>query len=802
MRSIILLLMALSVAGLMGGVLIVAGCFLYLNPQLPSTDEFRNIRLQVPLRIYSNDGQIIAEYGNRRRIPQQLNKLPERYIKAVLAIEDKRFYSHSGVDFISLLNAARRLLASKQIRGGGSTITMQVTRNVVLGRQKTFIRKFKEILLALQLEREMSKEDILELYVNLIPFGKHAYGVVAAAQIYYGKQPNDLSLAQLAMLAGIPQAPSLNNPINGPQKALKRRNLVLQRMHQQGSISQSEYDQAISEPLTASIHSLVGGFSAPWMAEKVRTQMLHKFGYQVYEDGYQVHTTLDIKMQKASDAAVRRGIYAYDLRHGYRGATDSLTVPVKIQLAPPDSQLTLPPTWQQALKTTKSFANLIPAVVARVNEQSFAAFLVDGNLVQIKRPGFEWARPFFNVNSKGRKPATAGDVVKLGELIWLNQEDEAWVLRQVPQVQMAAIIIAPKNGAVLAMNGGFDFKHSQFNHALQAKRQPGSGFKPFVYAAALEQGGATPATMVNDAPLVFEDQNLEGKYRPKNSSGDFRGPIRLREALYSSANLASIRVLLKVTPATTLQFLPRFGFDTSNFPENLQLALGGGTIGLTPLEIARAYTPFANGGYLIKPYFITRIERNGSGVIEEYQPAIACDDCLIPDASDATKKDKTAPKILDPRVAFQIKTMLQDVIRRGTGKKAQSLKRIDLAGKTGTTDESDAWFNGFNDDLVASVWIGLTNNSPLGDNEFGSNAALPVWIDFMSQILPPDQTGEAALVPPGMLQIHIDPKTGKPVAPTNPEAELEWFRSEKAPPPITLPNAVENETGIDPAELF
>ena len=802
MRSTILLLMALSIAGLMGSMLIVVGGFLYLNPQLPSTDEFRNVRLQVPLRIYSNDGRIIAEYGNRRRIPQLLDKMPENYIKAVLAIEDKRFYSHSGVDFISLLNATRRLLTSRQVRGGGSTITMQVARNVTLDRHKTFLRKFKEILLALKLEQEMSKADILELYVNLIPFGKHAYGAVAAAQIYYGKQLNDLSLTQLAMLAGIPQAPSLNNPINGPQRALKRRNLVLQRMHQQGSITQSEYDQAIDEPLTASIHSLVGGFSAPWMAEEVRVQMLRKFGSKVYENGYQVHTTLDISMQKASDAAVRRGIYAYDMRHGYRGAINSLTVPAKIRLAPSKSQLTLPTTWQQALKRTKPFANLIPAVVASVEKQSFAAFLTDGSLVQIERSGFEWARPFFSVNSQGRKPATASNVVKLGELIWLNQEGETWVLRQVPQVQMATIIISPKDGAVLAINGGFDFKHSQFNHALQARRQPGSGFKPFIYAAALEQGGVTPATIVNDAPLVFEDQNLEGQYRPKNSSGNFRGPIRLREALYNSVNLASMRVLLKVTPKTALQFLPRFGFDTSGFPDNLQLALGGGTIGLTPLEIARAYTAFANGGYLIKPHFITRIEQTGRGVIEEYQPAIACDNCLIPDASGETKKAQSAPKILDPRVSFQIKTMLQDVIRYGTGKRALSLGRIDLAGKTGTTNESDAWFNGFNNDLVASVWIGWANNSPLGSNEFGSNAALPVWIDFMSHILPPNQTGEETLVPPGMLQVHIDPKTGKAVNPANPNAIPEWFRSEKAPPPITQSNVIEDETGIDPAELF
>ncbi len=803
MKLLKLQFLHLFICALAGAFMVLAGAYLYLNPQLPPVETFRNVKLQTPLRIYSEDNVLIAEYGSRRRTPLTLEQIPETYIQAVLSIEDKRFYQHLGVDFISLVNAIRRMVSSGDIQGGASTITMQVARNVSLTRRQSFLRKFKEILLSLKLEQELSKSEILTLYLNLIPFGKRAYGAEAAAQTYYGKTLSQLNLPQLAMLAGIPNAPSAGNPINNPQRALRRRNLVLKRMFDQNNISQQQYEEAVAAPVTASIHSLVEDSGAPWFAEAARVEALRKFGTSVYEDGYRVYTTLNLDMQRKADDALRRGLKSYDLRHGYRGSQEQLPVPeeLKRSLVKRITDPRLPAEWKEKLQSIQPYSNLVPAIVAHVQEQSFDAFLVDGSLIKVNRDGFKWARRLIDANKRGQEPPNASFVVQPGFVIWLEEADKQWFLRQIPLLQGAVIVLEPQNGAVRAITGGSDFKRNQFNNALRGKRQPGSSFKPFVYAAALEQG-VTPATVFNDAPMVFEDQNLEGRYRPRNSTGDFRGPTLAREAFYRSINLVSMRVLLAAGVEPTLDLLSRFGFDTRNFPDNLQLAVGGGTLAVTPMEMTRAYSVFSNGGYLIEPYLIKHIEQNEAGVVFRHRAAVACNPCPSGFEEDMKDDPVLAKRVLDARIAFQMKSLMKDVIKLGTGRRAQVLERDDLAGKTGTTDEADVWFNGFNKDLVASVWLGFADHSKLGDNEFGSNLALPVWIDVMSQILPAESP-EAENPPSGLVQVHIDPLTGAATHPGYPKAVPEWFRVENAPRQSN--NAViqtEEESGIDPTELF
>lgn len=803
----------------LGAALVLVACFLYLNPQIPDATRFIGVQLQTPLRIFSHEGLLVAEYGSRRRVPISLSEIPPTYVQATIDIEDKRFYDHAGVDFISLFNASIRFLTTGRIQGGASTITMQVARNLSLSRKQLFIRKFKEILLALKLERELGKKKILELYFNLIPFGKRAYGVEAASLIYYGKSARDLNLPQIAMLAGIPQAPTSGNPINNPQKALARRNLVLRRMLTQNTITEAEYAEAVVAPVTARLHASPNKVSAPWFAEEIRVRMLEKFGPEVYEGGYEVHTTLRGDMQAAANKATRQGIYDYDQRHGYRGPEARLSTPADLAAAietvatavavetaetiAGSQSLALPEKWQQRMAQAPIVEGLTVGVVAVVHEQSFDAFLPDGSLVTVQRDGFVWARRYVDENTMGNKPARASVVVRPGFLIRLQQKDGVWFLRQLPEIQAALVAMSPKDGAIQALVGGFDFTIQQFNHALHARRQPGSSFKPFIYAAGLH-GGITPADFFNDAPLVFEDEHQTEKYRPKNSGGSFRGPTRVREAFYLSINLVTMRVLLATGIQPTLGYLERFGFDTANFPADVQLALGGGSIEVAPIDMAKAYTPFANGGYLKEPYFAERVERIHVGIIEQRGASATCNNCPLANVGTnlaaATLPDEAVPmsenvitapasvaqpdapdRSIDPRIAFQIKSFMQDVIRRGTGRRALALGRDDLAGKTGTTNSTDAWFNGFNDDLVISVWLGFTDNRPIGHKEFGASAALPIWMDFVAESLPREPENKTVLWPEGLVRVLIDRETGLQAKSGNKTAEFEWFRTENAP---------------------
>ncbi|MEE4298449.1 MAG: PBP1A family penicillin-binding protein [Pseudomonadales bacterium] len=800
LRSLAVLATTLT-AGLVMG---LAGTYLYLDPQLPKASSYRDLRLQSPLRVFSADGAFIAEFGDRRRMLLDLEDMPPLYVQAVLNTEDKRFYSHRGVDFVTLAKAIGRLLVRGVDGPGGSTITMQLARNVSLSFEKTILRKAKEIFLALKLEREFTKDEILELYLNAVFFGKRAYGSEAAAQTYYGKPLGELSTAQLAMLAGVMQRPSGNNPINDPEGALRRRNLILFNMFEQGSIDRAEYDTARAEPVTASLHERQPELDAPWVAEWARQQALELYGDGAYEDGLAVYTTVETAIQARANVAVIEGLDAYDRRHGYRG-------PERILPAPEDGEPVDEATregWLETLAELRTIGDQVPAVVTRVDEEGFDAVFADGAEVRVPLALLRWAREFRSVEVRGPQPERPADVVAPGHLVRLRRSSDGWGLGQVPEVQGAVIALAPRDGAVRALVGGYDFGRLQFNHALQAERQPGSGFKPFMYAAAID-AGRTPATIYQDAPLVFEDENLEGLYRPKNDSGAFGGPTRLRTALYRSINLVSMRVLLDLGASNVINYVTRFGFDTRAFPRNLQLAIGGGTMAVAPMDMARAYTVFANGGFAVEPYLIERIELQGEGTIYSAQPTEACDSTCEADrdlelllAEEAgeplPEAPQPAPRVLDERTAYIMNSMLGDVVRYGTARRARSLEREDIGGKTGTTNAADVWFSGFQRELAATVWVGFNDNRPLGSGEFGSNLALPIWIDLMETALAGAPTF-VATQPPGVVRMRIDPATGRAASATDEEAIFELFLAEHAPTPAVQQ---EQDASVRPEEIF
>jgi penicillin-binding protein 1A len=879
MRRVLSCIMWPALTTVCGVVLTLTGVFLYLNPQIPSAESYRHLRLETPLRVFTADGQLIAEFGQRRLIPMPIDAMPELFLTAVLDTEDKRFYDHGGIDLITLMNAGFELVRNRgQIRGpGGSTITMQLARNISFTLERTFIRKFKEILLALKIERELDKDEILELYLNVIPFGKGAYGAEAAARTYYGRGLSELNLSQLAMLAGIPQAPTAGNPINGPERALKRRNLVLARMLEQDHIDQGEYDIAVAAPITAQRHGRTTELPAPYAAEWARQELLERYGSRIYTDGFEAYTTIVPRMQSAASAAVARGVLGYDERHGYRGPEDRLATDLA-ELAETGSDFpSIEAYWLSTLAGVVPYRHELPAVVTAVNERSFNALITSGETLEIPWEGMAWARPYIDANTLGRRPQHASDVVAAGDVIRLREDPSTgWRLSQLPQVQSALVALDPEDGAVRALVGGYDFNFQQFNHATQARRQPGSGFKPFVYAAALDHG-LTPASMFTDAPLVFDDANLEGYYRPGNSGGTFQGPTRLRTALYRSINLVSMRVLLEVGAENVVSYVGRFGFDTREFPLNTQLAVGGGTIAVTPLEMARAFAVFANGGYLVDPYLVESVRRDNGEVLYVANPRRVCRDCpepilglegmapmQPPSAADEelTPEDMAAieggsgkelagddlqsedlltedlrsedlqseglqsedvadepmgsegilladqpraERVIDARTAYIMNSMLRDVVQRGTGSRARQLGRRDLAGKTGTTNEADTWFNGFSQNLVATVWLGFSDSSPLGDNEFGANGPLPIWIDFMREAL----DGEPERLPPrpdGLVSVRIDPKTGQLAQPGDRGAVFEIFRKENAPRMAastqTPTNPYEDEQEVRPEDIF
>lgn len=800
-KYLVLLFLSLFVVGA-GGLLTA---YIYLEPDLPSIDALKDIRLQVPLRIYSSNGKLIAEFGEKRREPLKYDRFPDQLIQAFLAAEDDRFFEHPGVDYQGLIRAAIQLLLTGERRQGGSTITMQVARNFFLSRKKTYTRKLNEIFLALKIERLLSKHEILELYLNKIYLGHRSYGVGAAAMVYYGRPVEKLELSEIAMIAGLPKAPSRSNPVTNPSRALIRRNYVLGRMHDLNFIKQGQFDEAVSAPVTAFLHRAPSEVEAPYLAEMARAEAITRFGNKAYTNGYTIYTTLDSHLQETANQAIRKALHAYDKRHGYRGITGHHDV----------SEATSHDELLGLLNDMRQVAGLNNAIAVQIEEKSADVLTADDQTITLKWDGLSWARRFKDQDHMEPKPKSARDILKQGDLIRIYQEtpDEGeayWRLAQIPQASGALISISPDNGAIKALVGGYDFYQSKFNRVTQAKRQPGSGFKAFIYSAALERG-YTAASLINDAPVVFDDPSLESAWRPENYSGKFFGPTRLRYALTKSRNLVSIRLLRKMGIRPTLEYIERFGFDKAELPRGLSLALGSGSV--TPLQMAEGYAVLANGGYHITPYFIERIKDDKNNIIFETNPTQVCDNGLIAQQQDTdiaianTKEPiqiSCAPRVITEQNHFLMNSMMRDVIQYGTAKLARSLGRKDLAGKTGTTnDQRDAWFNGFNRHLVAITWVGFDDSSPLGRGEVGGRAALPAWIDYMKVALDgveetlPEQ-------PPGMITMRIDVDTGKPAGADQKNAIFEVFRETYAPKSSAIgPSANNNSLSpitVDPAE--
>jgi len=774
------------------GAVTIAGIYLYISPNLPAVESLKDIRFQVPLRVYSSDGKLIGEFGEKRREPLSYEQIPEHMVNAVVGAEDDRFFEHPGVDYHGLLRAVAVFATTGKKAQGGSTITMQVARNFFLSREKTFLRKFSEILLALRIERALSKQEIITLYLNKIYLGNRAYGVGAAAKIYYGKNIDELNISQLAMIAGLPKAPSRFNPIVNPERALQRRNYVLGRMETLGYIKKAVHDKARLRPVTARLRQKAIALEALYAAEMVRKKMFAQYGNDAYTDGYSVYTTLQSRLQDKANRSLQYNLLAYEERHGYRGAEKKLD----------ELDFSAPSEWQAALKNISRYPILKAGIVIDVKEDSILVYMRNGSIAHVCWRGLKWAAPYIDGNRAGAKPETANDVAAVGDVVRLYDAGGGrWSLGQIPEVEGALVSISAKNGAIQAIVGGYDFYHSKFNRAAQAKRQPGSNFKPFVYSSALEKG-YTAATLINDAPVVFSDSGLEESWRPENYSGKVFGETRLREALVKSRNLVSIRILQDIGIRYAINYVKRFGFDPDALPKDLSLALGSAT--LTPLEVVRGYAAFANGGYLVKTHLIDRIVGPANNVLFKANPPTVCPECelaasvetIAPDPStetdalllqtlDEQKNEQPtvnlAKRIVSAQNVYLMTTVLREIIQRGTGRRAKVLKRQDLAGKTGTTnDQRDAWFSGFNAEVVTTAWVGFDKPHPLGDNETGSRAALPMWINYMREAL--KGVPEAPLVqPPGIVTVRIDPITGLRANAGFKGAIFESFRTENVP---------------------
>ena len=826
-----------------GTTMAITGVYLYLAPTLPDAETLKDVDLQTPLRVYTADGLLITEYGEKRRTPITYQEIPPQFIDALLASEDDGFFEHSGIDLKGLARAVFDLVTTGRKKSGGSTITMQVAKNYYLSSEKTFTRKFTEILLALKIEKALTKEEILELYVNKIYLGKRAYGIEAASQVYYGKSITELNLAELAMIAGLPQAPSAANPIRSPERAVSRRNYVLARMYNLGKISEAEFQQSIRQPATARYHGATSEISAPYVAEMIRLEMIRRYGNKAYTSGYSVYTTINAKRQQAANAALQKGLLKYDRDHGYRGAQATysvipLSVPEPPELeewiaqADPTKDVDWPQTlsnWEEQLRELGDFGIIEPAVVMNAIEEGAWVYSV-GQIRWLPFEGMTWAAPYLSVNSVGEAPENALDVVSDGDLIWLEATSSGLKLAQVPEAEGALVSMNPHNGAIEALVGGFSNSDNQFNRATQAERQPGSAFKPFIYSAALDNGFTT-ASLINDAPVVFKDASLESTWRPENYSGKFYGPTRLRQALYRSQNLVSIRILKQMGPATAVRYIQDFGFNPARLNKDLSLALGASAV--TPLDMATGYSAFANGGYKVSPFVMQSIISDTGEILYEANPALA----MAPPEEDSTGNfisegvnDNNAPvennseqaenieertlfaeRIMSPENHYLTVSMMRDVVRRGTGRKALALGRNDLAGKTGTTnDQKDAWFSGFNPDLVATVWIGFDQPTTLGRWASGGGTALPVWVDYMREALDgaPEEQFEQ---PEGIVTVRIDPDSGLLASPGQKDAIFEYFKTGSAPTEYARTKDIipyqEDETGsrggsVIPEQLF
>jgi penicillin-binding protein 1A len=790
------------------GAYALACSYVYLVPSLPSVDSMRNVELQVPLRVFTRSGALIAQIGEQRRIPVTYDQIPELVKHAFLAAEDERFFEHHGIDYFGVVRAALVDVISGDKTQGASTITMQAARNMFLSLDKTARRKLQETFVTYRMEHEFTKQEIFGLYLNVIFFGQRSYGVAAAAEAFFGKTLDKLDIAEAATIAGVPKAPSRYNPIVNPELATQRRGYVLRRMRELGFIDTTTAEAANKEPMQARVHAPLYDVEAPYVAEMARLELRQRFGPSAESTGYKVYTTIDGRLQAAANRAVRVGLIEYDRRHGWRGPAGHVDVPAHGE-----------PDYDDLVDEYSSIGNLSPAIVTAVSERSVHAWVKSLGAVTIDWDGLSWARKELRGEMLGPAPKDAAQILSRGDVIYVVADDAGHAqLGQIPEAQSALVALDPNDGSIVALVGGFDYFTNKYNRVTQARRLPGSGFKPFLYSAALEHG-LTPATVLLDAPIVLEGLSSEDTWRPENNERKFGGPTRLREALVHSRNLVSIRVLKAIGIPTAIDYVSRFGFDPKTMPHDLTLALG--TLEVTPLDLAGAYAVFANGGYRVAPYFIDRIEDASGKVVWRADPRRVCRQCdegepqqppqqpealrvsepaqSVPPGRDAASHgqppplapDKAAPRIITAQNDYIMTDMMADVIKRGTGVRALSLNRGDIAGKTGTTNEAkDTWFNGFTQNLVATVWVGFDQERPLGEYEEGAHTALPIWIQFMHEALKgvPEQR---RVMPDGLVTLRISPESGTLVSAENAEGIPEMFMVNH------LPTA--NETG-NPAQ--
>jgi penicillin-binding protein 1A len=812
----------LTIAGVAG----VIGAYFYVAPSLPAAQTIRDIPLQIPLRVFSRDGHLIEEIGQRRRILVTFDDVPEHVINAFIAAEDQRFFVHPGIDYRGILRALSQLVMTGDIASGGSTLTQQLARSYFLSLEQTAARKFKEAALAVRIEQEFTKEQIMELFLNKLFFGQRAYGVAAAAQVFFNKPLSAINVPEAATLAGVLPAPTRYNPVRSPLNATMRRGYVLGRMRDLRFIDETEYTAASDFPMESRLHGARVELNAPYVAEMVRREMLSRYGDETYTAGYQVVTSLDSKMQRAGNFAVRNGLLEFTRRRGYRGPITTVELPPQLP------GMTFEEWPPELLEVLDRYApgGLSVALVTALNDTNGADIVFrDGTTASIPWNGISWAKAFIDRETTGPAPETAAEVLTPGDVIYVMPTTAGfWALAQVPEAQGALVSVDPTDGAVTSLVGGFDFGLTKFNRATQAFRQPGSSFKPFIYSAALEHGN-TPATVVLDAPVVITSSELEAVWRPINYSGRFYGPTRMREALVRSMNLVSVRLLLFETGiGNAVRHITKFGFGDAALPHNGSLALGAGNA--SPLDMAQGYATIANGGFAVKPYVIDAIFGPNGETLYRASPSVVCLPCVAepvddfgiepgeemtldemvnialsyrPDASvdpELFARVNAAPRAISPQNAFLVQDMMRDVIRRGTGRRAMQLGRRDLSGKTGTSnDRRDAWFGGFNGDLASVVWVGYDDDLPLGPGEEGSRTALPIWIEFTRYALAGVPEHQMPM-PEGIVSVLIAKQTGCPARAGQPDVIFEVFREGHVPECETveeLPDIFNDTTGID-----
>lgn len=766
-------LLWLGLTAFFGFIMVCAAIYIYLAPPIPPVEVLKDVKLQTPLRIYSADNEMLAEIGEQRRTPIKFEEIPELYVKALMAIEDHRFETHPGVDPLRFTSAVVDFITTGDLGAGGSTLTQQVARSFFLNRDKTFTRKFTEIILAFRMEQVLTKAEIFELYSNQMYLGHRAYGAQAAAQVYYGRNLSELTLPQLATIAGLHQLPSAANPISFPERSLVRRNVVLSRMYSLGYITREVYEEARATPITAQRSINRMAISAPYVAEMARQEMVALFGEDVINEGYKVYTTVRADYQQWAHDAVVDGLLDYSQRHGYIG-------PEGQHELPEDHAMVATDVYQSIVNEYGFFGGLEPALIIDVHDDGALAWGRYNGYIEIPLSSLTWARERITVDNLGPQIERASDVVTIGDVVRLKRNgDSEWRFTQIPRAQSGFVVLDPNDGAILSLVGGFDYFLSSYNRVTQAARQSGSNFKPFVYAAALDRGYSA-STLINDAPFVVEDSTLEGLWRPRNSGDRYLGYIPMREGLYRSINVASVRLLNDIGVGYAANYVSRFGLNTDSIQRNLGMVLGNSTH--TPMEIARGYSVFANGGYLVNPYLIDRVEDANGNIVYEAQHVRVCAEC-------EPGTPGTAERVLSPQTNFIMTHIMRDTIQRGTATAARSLNRADIAGKTGTTNNAvDAWFSGFSPHLTGVTWVGFDNSTSLGFNEFGGRASLPIWMSFMSKALA-DKPVTVWAQPQGIVQARIDPTTGRLAPPGSSNAVFEIFQADRVPTEASQPSA-------------